>query len=348
MQTSEMKPLLSELLGRSIISIQKIGGGRNSKVYRLTCEGSDQYAAKFYFRHSLDNRDRLGVEFSGLQFLWQNGVRCISRPIAADRDHGCAVYEYVYGNKISSQEVSDSDIDYAVHFLARLNELKTKKGSRNLHLASEACFSVMAIVNNIELRLNRLSIHRSDDKYFNALHEFLTNDFIPSFDKIKRWCKSNLKQSGISIDTELPYEERTLNPSDFGFHNALRRGDGKVVFLDFEYFGWDDPAKMICDFLLHPAMELREELKQRFITNVLSHFRDHRHLAERVEIVYPLFGFKWCMIFLDEFVPEHLLRRRFASEVDINKDAVQAEQLTKSRRILDRVMNEYEHFPYRN
>ena len=57
------------------------------------------------------------------------------------------------------------------------------------------------------------------------------------------------------VEAELPVEQRTLSPSDFGFHNALRRPDGRVVFLDLEYFGWDDPAKMISDFLLHPALE---------------------------------------------------------------------------------------------
>ena len=31
-------------------------------------------------------------------------------------------------------------------------------------------------------------------------------------------------------------------PGDFGFHNAIRTTKG-VKFIDFEFAGWDDPAK---------------------------------------------------------------------------------------------------------
>jgi len=346
METPELKSVFSRLLGRNVTSIESMRGGRNSQVYRLTCGSSRQYTGKVYFRHGLDDRDRLGTEFSGLQFLWENGVRCIPRPIAADRERGCAVYEYVDGKEISSPEVTNADIDYAVEFLTRLKQLGNRKGSRNLPPASEACFSVQAIVNNIGLRLNRLTAVENDEAQYRALHDFLRSDFIPSFDKVTKWCQSSLNQSGMSFDAELPYEERTLSPSDFGFHNALRRGDGQIVFLDFEYFGWDDPAKMISDFLLHPAMELPEELSRRFVSSILSRFQDHRNLDRRVEIVYPLFGLKWCLIFLNEFVPEHQLRRGFASQSELNISNLQAEQLSKAKRMVYRVKNEYEHFSY--
>ncbi len=345
-QTAEIKSVLSELLGRKVIFIGIIGGGRNSKTYRISCGNSSQYVAKLYFHHNLDERDRLQVEFSSLQFLWENGVRCIPQPIAADRDHGCAIYEYIDGKRISWQEVTNSDIDYAVQFLAKLKELKSKKGSKYLPPASEACFSVQAIVNSVEQRLNELSALRNSDPQYNALCRFLTSDFMASFEKITRCCKLNLKKSEIFLASDLGYEKRTLSPSDFGFHNALRCSDGQLVFLDFEYFGWDDPAKMISDFLLHPAMELSENLKQRFMKKILSHFEDHRYLLRRIEIVYPLLGLNWCLILLNEFLPEGLLRRGFASETTINKRNLQVQQLKKARYMLQKIRTDYEPFPY--
>ena len=104
----------------------------------------------------------------------------------------------------------------------------------------------------------------------------------------------------------LPDSSRTLSPSDFGFHNALKRPDGQIVFLDFEHFGWDDPAKMIADFLLHPHpdMAIGKSLKRRFIRRMLQCFEDQADLLQRVEIVYPLFGLKWCMIILNPFSPQ--------------------------------------------
>jgi hypothetical protein len=42
-----------------------------------------------------------------------------------------------------------------------------------------------------------------------------------------------LGRSSAPFDREIPRTERTLSPSDYGFHNALRRPDGTLVFLDF-------------------------------------------------------------------------------------------------------------------
>jgi len=146
-------------------------------------------------------------------------------------------------------------------------------------------------------------------------------------------------------EAEITENERTLSPSDFGFHNALRRTDG-IVFLDFEYFGWDDPAKMIADFLLHPAMELAQDLKRRFMAQVLTNFNDNHHLAVRVEIVYPLFGLKWCLILLNEFIPRELQRRGFAQGEEVCSDERRARQLRQAKALLDHLMSERPSFPY--
>ena len=346
MQTSDLKLIFSDLLERNIKSIKKIGKGLNNKVYKLICDDSTQYASKLYFRHSLDNRDRLKVEFTSLQFLWENGIRCIPRPIVADHKHGCAVYEYIIGKNIKPQEITNSDIDFSVDLLVRLKELTTKKESRKLPSASEACFSGQAIVKNIEQRLNRLFSIRIDDEQYNALQEFLTKKFINCLDEIKEWSKTGLIQSGITFVSELPLKERTLSPSDFGFHNALRQNDNKIVFLDFEYFGWDDPAKMVSDFLLHPSMKLNKDLRQRFLENILTRFKNHRQLSKRIKVVYPLFGLKWCLILLNEFVPEHIDRRGFSSESELDLNKLRAKQLSKAKRMLNKIVNEKKQFPY--
>ena len=58
-----------------------------------------------------------------------------------------------------------------------------------------------------------------------------------------------MRRTHMSFERDIDSAERTLSPSDFGFHNALKRSDGRIVFLDFEYFGWDDPAKMTAEEL---------------------------------------------------------------------------------------------------
>ena len=75
-------------------------------------------------------------------------------------------------------------------------------------------------------------------------------------------------------------------------------------FVDFEYFGWDDPAKTIVDFLLHPGMQLDDALKRRFAAGVCAAFAELPALPARTRIVYPLFGLKWGLILLNDFLPE--------------------------------------------
>ena len=137
-----------------------------------------------------------------------------------------------------------------------------------------------------------------------------------------------------------------MSPSDYGFHNALRQDNGELVFLDFEYFGWDDPAKMISDFLLHPARMIDFSLKQQFFSEILAGFSENKTLSTRVKIVYPLFGIKWCLILLNEFIPEQLLRRGFADINPIDKRERQAQQLAKAKQMLTQIKGDYEQFPY--
>jgi hypothetical protein len=126
----------------------------------------------------------------------------------------------------------------------------------------------------------------------------------------------------------------------------LLRGGQEWVFLDFEYFGWDDPAKTVSDFLLHPGMELTESGKKWFVRGLRESFFGSAAFAERLRRVYPMYGLIWCLILLNEFMPEHLLRRQFASARPRDRQAVQQEQLAKARRMLQRVCHEYETFPY--
>lgn len=347
LETPAIHLAVSGLLDRPVARLERLAGGRNSQVYKLTCDDASCCIAKRYVRHRLDDRDCLAAEFMGLQFLWEHGIRCIPRPIAADREHGWAVYEYLEGTPVDSQDVTREDLREAIAFLTRLHRLTRETGSRALPLAAEACFSVQAILDTLERRVRRLSAVRDDGASHAALRAFLAEAFLPSLEQVTAWCAARLSRQGGSLDAELEPDARTLSPSDFGFHNALRRLDGRLAFLDFEYFGWDDPAKMICDFLLHPAMALPEPLKQAFVSGMLGELGSVKGLARRVELVYPLFGLKWCLILLNEFVPEDLGRRRFANGSDGDRGALLDEQLAKAAQMLARIRGEHERFPYR-
>jgi adenylate kinase len=59
-----------------------------------------------------------------------------------------------------------------------------------------------------------------------------------------------------------------------------------------------------------------------------------------------MFGLKWCLILLNEFLPAQLLRRRFAGMSDRDREARQTEQLAKAQSMLSMVLAEASPFPY--
>jgi thiamine kinase-like enzyme len=342
---NEINDSLVNLLGSPIIHLEEISGGNNNRIFKIECDDSRNYAVKFYFRNPKDRRDRLGTEFKALRFLSSKGVKSVPMPIKADAKHGIGIYEFIEGRKIASLEITDTDIDTAVHFVGLLKGLRAEGENAAFVPASEAYFSVQAIIENISSRLRMLTRSTTDGKHHRALESYLRNDFMPLFEKVTQRSRYRLGEIGDLPEQEIAIKDRVLSPSDFGFHNTLRRNDGEIIFLDFEYFGFDDPAKLISDFILHPGMQLSDGLKQRFIFNILSLFEFNKRLIKRVKMLYPLFGLKWCMILLNEFVLESVQRRIFSGGkklIEINLER----QLGKAKEMTYKVMKEYEEFPF--
>ena len=115
------------------------------------------------------------------------------------------------------------------------------------------------------------------------------------------------------ITEPLPQEARCISPSDFGFHNALIHDDGALVFLDFEYAGWDDPAKMVGDFFSHPGSRVDAAYLDDFMSVAFDGFAEAEYLAKRAATMRPLFRLKWCCIMLNEFLSDAGQRRAFAN-----------------------------------
>ena len=127
-------------------------------------------------------------------------------------------------------------------------------------------------------------------------------------------AKARLSSAGLSFATELPVDQRTLVPSDFGFHNALRDSQGDLTFIDFEYFGWDDPVKLASDSLLHPGTPMTQAVRSRLRSAMLDLHANNPGFPARFAAFFPLFGLRWVLILLNEFHPERWRRRVLAGD----------------------------------
>jgi hypothetical protein len=128
-------------------------------------------------------------------------------------------------------------------------------------------------------------------------------------------------------DREITQSERCLSPSDFGFHNTIRSGDGRLRFFDFEYAGWDDPAKTICDFFCQPAVPVPNEWLPAFLQEIGGAFPGGE-LAERVALLLHVYQTKWCCIMLNDFLPAGNQRRAFSNPA-LEKESRWDKQLEK-------------------
>jgi aminoglycoside phosphotransferase (APT) family kinase protein len=316
------------LLGGPVDVLCPVNGGRNSRVYRIEYAGCT-YALKQYPPRDTDPRDRLGTEAAALGLMQRHGIDRIPRLLAMDRQQGFALLTWLEGMPVTA--LHEADVDAAAEFLAALHALRRAGEFAPEHLASEACLSRGEIVRQLEMRFARLRTAAANET---ELQTFLDGPYAAAFEEVTR------RTEVLEFDADAPLapESRSLVPSDFGFHNSLRKTDGSLVFFDFEYFGWDDPVKMTADFMLHPGTRLPSELRRRFCGAAKAVYGADPWFARRLEAYYPLFGLRWVLILLNEFVRTGAGGLAGATE---SWQASKERQLAKARQFLGGVRSEH-------
>ena len=322
--------LLARIGVQAPFTLTRLPGGRNNRAYHVTTSGQ-AFFLKAYFRHPEDPRDRLGAEFGFLQFAWANGIRCVPQPLAADAGGALGLYGFVPGTRLTQADVNAVAVDRALEFHAQLNRCRFSPEAQRLPDASEARFSMAGELELVELRVSRLQAVEAEE----AL-AFIHGPFASVWARTREAFETAARQWGLAPDQELGVRERCLSPSDFGFHNALRTPDGALCFVDFEYAGWDDPAKLVADFFCQPALPVPLAFFDRFARAVAGGFDDPKFHRRRMELLLPVFQFKWCCILLNEFLPMPAERRNFGMG-DGDMQARRARQLELARAALVRV-----------
>ena len=320
---------VEKTVGRRPDSVERLPGGANNVVARVK-QGPETFLAKMYFNHPRDPRDRLGTEFSTLTFMWNNGLRCIPRPIAMNRDCNLGVYQFIHGSRLASGQVTWHDVLQLCDLLRAMWMLRERPGADQLSDASEACFSLRTYFDHVQARLERVETALRDN-VDSLARELVLTQTRPAWETLSAFVEKRSKAYQVDLDAVLPKARRTLSPADHGFHNTLRNSEGNLVFLDFEYAGWDQPAQMLANACLQPEVPLPAELRKQFLKIMVIEMPGDDQLVFWLRLLYPLLSFKWSLIMLNEFLPVSGQRRSFAS---VNAEDRRAAQLEKSRRQL--------------
>lgn len=293
------------ICGDEVTEITELPGSGNSRVHRIQTENGTAYALKTYPDRLLDSRNRIEAEFNACRYL-ENTDRT-PKAIELDRDLNMAIYEWVEG--IPVQRVENSHIVEALSFTKYLWSVSQSPESSCFPLASEACISADQLFSQIETRFEKL---KECSKDIESLEDFLESVFKPTWLATRSWAEKLWPTD--NHNKTLPQENQTLSPSDFGFHNTLIRTDGSLCFLDLEYFGFDDPVKLIADFIWHPAMYLSDAQKKQWVRECFKIFGNNPQLESRFRAAWPVYGLRWSLILLNEFRKDGWQKRVHANE----------------------------------
>lgn len=308
--------------------------GGNNRVF-IVIAGERRLIAKWYFSHASDTRDRLGAEYAFLSYAARIGIQCVPAAVSCDPERNLALYEYIEGKRIVAAQVTPREVTAALEFFLALNRDRGRLEATSLPNASEACFTVNEHLSLVNERIGRLTAIAPGGGIDAEACGFVAALQL-RWRQIKSAISCSASQLGINPDEPLPADQRCISPSDFGFHNALRRPSGDMCFLDFEYAGWDDPAKMAGDFFSHPAIAVDHRYRDQFLADAMSFCAGPNMLRARANLLLPVFQTKWCCIILNDFLPDSARRRRFADPA-FDETERKRSQLAKAVKLFDSI-----------
>ncbi len=316
-------------VGAEGATIVRLGGGANNRVFQVQGDGHS-LVLKAYFSHAQDPRDRLGAEWAFLSYAREKGIVSVPKPLAQDPIWQLGLYSFVPGVRMQPGDVDELAVRAAMQFIQEL------QGGAELKPASEACFSVGEHCARVGARVERLRGIETSDAIRAEAKAWVDGELILAWRRALERFEKQAERLGIDADRVLAPGERCISPSDFGFHNALRSAE-QFYFIDFEYAGWDDPAKLVCDFFCQPAVPVPRRFFDEFAHSVASLSPNPEEVIHRIRLLRPIYEMKWLAILLNEFLPVAGARRAYSAE---NTSTRLSAQLDKAKAWLSLVRNE--------
>ena len=305
---SSPETIAERLLACPILACDPVAGSGNSRVLRVTCQDR-VVALKLYPDPTEEGRSRLEHETAAAQLLaGRAGAGLLTaRLIAVDRVEGAAAFEWIDGSMVGPRDATD--LDSLVDFVRRFQQI-SRRGGQNFALeAIGATLTLSEMARQLHAREERLlsapgATHELKDffeAHFIGLHRSAMDEALRAYASL-----------GLDPHASLSREASILSPSDFGFHNVLKLSDGRLALVDLEYFGWDDPVRLLVDVICHPAMNLSRAERIDFLSKAAPLFLDDVEFSMRLRVLAPLIALRWSLIVLNEFIPEMWLRRQQA------------------------------------
>lgn len=249
----------------------------NAKIVLFKYQKKHLIYKDYNFSHNSEKRFKR--EILAYKILNKNNIKSIPKFYDSDFKNRSITMEYINGTK--TKKISKLILDNYIDFFSKISKIKFDK--KNILLASSNAITLDNIKLSIENRILEL-------KNFN---NYYISKYINQIEKKLFKIKSNNKKKF--------YSENILSISDVGIHNTIMR-DKTLIFYDFEYFGLDNKAKLLSDFILHPKNTLSVTqviyFKEKFINNIV---KDKKKFSINLKIIFPLCCILWTLIILKKY-----------------------------------------------
>ena len=309
-----IKQFLLTIGDESEFNVFSLKNGKNNRVFKVSSKKRD-YLLKHYYSDNLDTGNRLAHEFKFLEYAAKNGIDCVAYPYTKNDTVNLALYSFCAGREFSLNTINKKRITDACNFVIELNKQK-KIESNFLPRATDSCFSIKQHLDSVENRIQILLEMNKSSEIHKRAFEFVSEVLYKKFAYLKNDILKKASSIKINPVVQLLKSEQIVSPSDFGFHNAMISENDRIFFFDFEYSGWDDPSKFVCDFFSQPAMPVDISNYDEFVKKVAELIKDPEIFSARTKLLLPLHQIKWCCIILNEFLQNSLKRRLFATTAD--------------------------------
>jgi thiamine kinase-like enzyme len=296
------------------MKIETIEFGKNNLVKKI------HYKRKiFIYKKYLNskgngiNYSRYKSETSFINLLVSKKIKNLPLILATDPKNQENLFNYIKGKKIN--KITKKDIVQCINFIKKINSNISNKNFFYYKKATEACISINDHICTAKRRIFLLSKFSKDYGIYRKAKLFVKNELKNKLKIVKNniFILFTTKQ----INKKLTPQELILSPSDFGFHNIIKKNK-KLYFFDFEYAGMDDPVKLISDYICQPDYKLSKEQSNFFYRNILKIFNNKKEIDKRFKAVINIHRIKWCCVILSEILSTKYLKRRQLAESNIN------------------------------
>ena len=325
-----------EQLYSTEINFSFLPGGINNWIYLIDLKGHDRkkIVIKIFPSNNREYKKRLNSEILFLQLAARRAAIFVPKVLHINKKLNFIIIEYL-GSRSHNPSVEAivpiNKVNSAITFYRLINREDDYKVSQKFPLASESCTDIAQHHQLINKKIEMLTVNHLPNEFKQRYTTVLVK-LKKSWDFVSSISISAI-ESGLVENPIMP-SKMQISPGDFGFHNTIT-SETQIKFLDFEFAGLDDPAKTLCDFLIHPGHSLNDKSHEKLLEGFAINL-SKIELGNRLLHTKNLYKVNWLIIILSVLNSERFIS--YIERIDNLSEFLDA-RLLRFQKLYDNKLN---------